>query len=54
MEEVLDTAELGVTVDHLQDAGGLQSLKESVLAVPSRLSTERIAALMAALKRWKR
>ena len=54
MEEVLDTADLGVTVDHLQDAGGLQSLKESVLAVPSRLSTERIAALMAALKRWKR
>ena len=54
MEEVLDTAELGLTVDHLQDAGSIQSIKESVMAVPSQLSTERVGALMAALKRWKK
>eukprot|EP00435_Cladocopium_sp_Y103_P007954 s3509_g2.t1 len=34
--------------------GSLQSVKESVLAVPSQLSTERIGALMAALKRWRK
>eukprot|EP00435_Cladocopium_sp_Y103_P066115 s646_g28.t1 len=54
MEDVLDTSELGITLGHLQDAGSIQSLKESVMAVPAQLSTERISSLMAALKRWKK
>ena len=54
MEDVVDAAELGLTVDNLQDAGSIQSLKESLMATPNQLSTERVGSLMAALKRWKR
>ena len=54
LEDVVDAAELGLTVDNLQDAGCIQSLKESLMASPNQLSTERVGALMAALKRWKR
>eukprot|EP00435_Cladocopium_sp_Y103_P025431 s4491_g6.t1 len=54
MEDVVDAAELGLTVDNLTDAGAIQSLKESLMSAPSQLSTERFKALMTALKRWKR
>ena len=54
MEDVVDAAELGLTVDNLQDAGSIQSLKESLMATPNQLSTERVGSLMAALQRWKR
>ena len=54
LEDLVDAAELGLTVDNLTDAGSIQSLKESLMATPNQLSTERVGSLMAALKRWKR
>ena len=54
MEDVVDAAELGLTVDNLADAGSIQSLKESLMTTPTQLSTARVGALMAAFKRWKR
>lgn len=54
MEDVIDLNAMGATMKQLQDPGSLQSLKEVVMAVPSQLGTERIGALMATFRRWKR
>lgn len=54
MEDVMDLNAMGATMKQLQDPGSLQSLKEMVLATPSQLSTERVGALMAAFRRWKK
>ena len=54
MEDVLDMSDLGLTQAHLQDAGAIQSAKESIMAVPSQLSIERLGALMAAFGRWRK
>eukprot|EP00435_Cladocopium_sp_Y103_P029419 s2946_g7.t1 len=54
LEDVLDLNAMGTTIQQLQDPGSLQSLKEMVMAKPSQLSTERVGALMAAYRRWKR
>eukprot|EP00435_Cladocopium_sp_Y103_P025477 s1719_g6.t1 len=54
LEDVLDLNAMGTTLQQLQDPGSLQLLKEMVMAKPSQLSTERIGALMAAYRRWKR
>ena len=54
MEDVIDLNPMGATMKQLQDPGSLQSLKGMVLTTASQLSTERISALMAAFRRWKK
>eukprot|EP00435_Cladocopium_sp_Y103_P021537 s1435_g5.t1 len=54
LEDVVDLNAMGATMQQLQDPGSLQSLKEMVLAVPSQLGTERLGALMASFRRWKK
>ena len=49
MDDVLDMSDLALTPAHLQDAGAIQPAKESIMAVPSQLSIERIGALMTPL-----
>eukprot|EP00435_Cladocopium_sp_Y103_P016958 s317_g4.t1 len=54
MEDVIDLHAMGATMQQLQDPGSLQSLKAVVMATPSQMSTERISALMATFRRWKK
>ena len=52
LEYVLDLAELGVTEDMLQDPLQRRSLRDTTMAGASRLSVNRLGALISAFKRW--
>eukprot|EP00435_Cladocopium_sp_Y103_P034785 s1516_g9.t1 len=54
LEEVLDLAELGISHEEIQDPGVVQQLKETVMAQPGQLSTQRLGALASSFRRWKR
>ena len=54
LDNVLNLEELGVTAAQLQDPMELQRLKDTTMAVASRLSSQRLGALASALRRWLR
>eukprot|EP00435_Cladocopium_sp_Y103_P032169 s3721_g8.t1 len=54
LEDVLDLAELGLSVEQIQDPGVVQQLKETVMAQPSQLSAVRLGALASSFRRWRR
>ena len=54
VDHVLNLAELGVTPALLADPMELQKFKDTTLASASRLSVQRLGALVAAFRRWQR
>lgn len=54
VDNVLNLAELGVTPALLADPMELQKFKDTTLASASRLSVQRLGALVAAFRRWQR
>jgi hypothetical protein len=54
VDHVLNLAELGVTLESLADPMELQKFKDTTLASASRLSVQRLGALVAAFRRWQR
>ena len=54
LEDIIDLSSVGASWEMLQDAMRMQSFKEATMGAASRLSVNRLGALLNAYKRWKK
>ena len=54
VEHVVNASELGLQPDQMTDPLAVQAFKNTLMAGPSRLSGQRLGALVSAYKRWLR